>query len=188
MTSNPVIIRRTALAAPVLLLLYGMLRFADGLDGHRGPGLLWNAGHVAFFAAMALFGVLAAGVREQFPPHHRVATVATGMTFAGVLCFLWVIAGDLSTTLRHDAPIPDVLETVGPMLFPLGVLILFGLLVAGRRLPVWTPLLFGAGIAAITVDLDLLPFAALGIFAALTPLQRAAGPHQLRPRAAMVLR
>ncbi len=187
MASNPVIIRRTALAAPVLLLLYGVLRFADGLDGHRGPGALWNAGHVAFFAGMALFGVLAAGLRGMFPQRHHVATAATAMTFAGVLCFLWVIAGDLSAALRDAAPMPGALETAGPMLFPVGLLILFGLLVAARRLPVWTPLLYGAGIAAITADLDLLPFAAVAILAALAPLRRAARPRHLRPRPAMLL-
>lgn len=187
MTSNPVILRRVALAAPVLLLLYGVLRFADGLDGQRGPGLFWNAGHAAFFAAMTLFGVLAAGVRGLLPGHHRLATAATAITLAGVLCFLWVIAGDLSATLRDAAPMPDPLQTAGPMLFPLGLLILFGLLVAARRLPVWTPLLFGAGIAAITVDLDLLPFAALAILAALAPLRRSPGPRHLRPHSAMLL-
>lgn len=187
MASNPVIIRRAALAAPVLLLLYGILRFADGLDGHRGPGLFWNTGHVAFFAGMALFGVLVAGLRAMFPQRHDFATAATAIALVGVLCFLWVITGDLSVTLRENAPVPDVLETAGPMLFPLGTLILFGLLVAARRLPVWTPLLFGAGVAAITVDLDLLPFAALAIFAALAPLRRPARPRHLRPRAAMLL-
>jgi hypothetical protein len=187
MTSNPVVVRGAALAAPVLLLLYGVLRFADGLDGHRDPGPLWNAGHVAFFAAMALFGVLAAGLRAQFSQRHRLATTAASMTFAGVLCFLWVITGDLSATVRDAAPIPDVLAIAGPMLFPLGTLILFGLLVAARRLPVWTPLLFGAGIAAITVDLDLLPFAALAILVAITPLRRADRPRHLRPRPAMFL-
>ncbi|WP_436520869.1 hypothetical protein [Actinoplanes sp. HUAS TT8] len=187
MASNPVIIRRVALAAPILLLLYGVLRFADGLDGHRGPGVLWNAGHAAFFAAMALFGVLAAGVRGLLPQRNHLATGATALTLAGVLCFLWVITGDLSATLKDAAPIPAPLETAGPMLFPLGLLTLFGLLVAARRLPVWTPLLFGAGIVAITVDLDLLPFAALTILAALAPLRRDTHPRPLRPRPAMLL-
>ncbi|GAA2701546.1 hypothetical protein [Actinoplanes palleronii] len=188
MSSNLVTVRRAALAAPALLLLYGILRFADGLDGHRGSGPLWNLGHLAFFAGMVLFGFLAVGLRGLVPPSgHRLATVATVAALAGVACFLWVITGDLSAGFRTAAPLPAELEMAGPMLFPLGVLVLFGLLVAARRLPVWTPLLFGAGIAAITVDLDLLPFAALVILAALTPLRRVAGPRHLRPGLATVL-
>ncbi|BCY07389.1 hypothetical protein [Actinoplanes sp. L3-i22] len=187
MASNSVIVRRTALAAPLLLLLYGVLRFADGLDGHRGSGFLWNAGHLAFFAGMVLFGVLAVAVRGTFPKNHRLATAATGLNLAGVLCFLWVITGDLFPAFGDAAPLPGPLEVAGPMLFPLGTLILFGLMVAARRLPVWTPLLFGAGIAAITVDLDLLPFAALTILLALAPLRRPARPRHLRPSPAMLL-
>jgi hypothetical protein len=182
MPSNSVIVRRTALVAPALLFTYGILRFFDGLDGQRGSGLLWNLGHVAFFAGMVLFGVLAVALRGQFPPAgRRVATVATGAALVGVAAFLWVITGDLFPAFRETAPLPDALEMAGPMLFPLGVLVLFGLLVAARRLPVWTPLLFGLGIAAITVNLDLLPFAALVILGALAPLRRVARPRHLRP-------
>jgi hypothetical protein len=181
MPSNSVIVRRTALAAPALMLLYGVLRFADGLDGHRGTGLFWNVGHVAFFAAMVLFGLLAVALHGMLPRPRRVATAATAAALAGVLCFLWVIAGDLSGAFREYAPLPGPLEAAGPMLFPVGVLVLFGLLVAARRVPVWTPLLFGAGIAAITVDLDLLPFGSLAILVALQPLRRVARPRHLRP-------
>jgi hypothetical protein len=181
MPSNSVIIRRTALAAPAFLLLYGVLRFADGLDGHRGSGLFWNVGHLAFFAAMVLFGVLAVALHGMLAHPRRVATAATAAALAGVLCFLWVIAGDLSKAFREHLPLPGPLETAGPMLFPLGVLALFGLLVAARRVPVWTPLLFGAGLAAITVDLDLLPFGALAVLVALSPLRHADRPRQPRP-------
>ncbi|GIF07374.1 hypothetical protein [Actinoplanes siamensis] len=184
MAPNSVTVRRLALAAPVLLLLYGILRFADGLDGHRGAGPLRDAGHLAFFAGMALFGLLAVTLRGMLPAPGRVATAAAVAAVAGVLCFLWVITGDLSTAFRKAAPPPGALRAAGPMLFPLGVLVLFGLLVAARRLPVRTPLLFGAGIAAITVDLDLLPFAAVTILVALAPLRRVTRPGLLRPRLA----
>ncbi|WIM98680.1 hypothetical protein ACTOB_002287 [Actinoplanes oblitus] len=188
MESNSVVLRRTALLAPVLLLTYGVLRFFDGLDGDRGNGPLWTVGHLAFFAGMALFAVLAVAVRNTFPAgRRRVATIATGASLAGVAAFLWVIAGDLSDGFREAAPLPDALEKAGPMLFPLGVLVLFGLMVAARLLPVWTPLLFGLGIAGITVNLNLLPFAALTILVALMPLRRGTGPRHLRPgRATLV--
>lgn len=185
MASNSVTIRRAALAGPVLLLLYGIMRFFDGLDGHRGSGTFWNVGHVSFFAAMVVFAVLAVALRRT--REGLVATAATVSALAGVVCFLWVIAGDLFRGFREAAPLPEALETAGPMLFPLGMLILFGLLVADRRLPVWTPLLFGAGTAAISINLDLLPFAALVVLASLAPLRRAGRPRHLRPTAAAVL-
>ncbi|BCJ46157.1 hypothetical protein GCM10010168_51060 [Actinoplanes ianthinogenes] len=182
MESNSVVIRRTALLAPALLLTYGILRFLDGLDGDRGNGPLWTVGHLAFFAGMVLFGVLTVAVRNTFPAdRRRVATVATGASLAGVAAFLWVIAGDLSDAFREAAPLPGLLEKAGPMLFPVGVLVLFGMMVAARRLPVWTPLVFGLGIVAISVNLNLLPFAALAILGALAPLRRVATARHLRP-------
>ncbi|BAL88651.1 hypothetical protein AMIS_34310 [Actinoplanes missouriensis 431] len=173
MSSNSVIVRRTAVAAPALMFGYGVLRFLDGRDGDRGNGIAWDAGHVAFFAAMVLFGVLAVALRPIAPAWaRRTGTVAAALALFGAGCFLWVIAGDLSPAFREAAPLPDVLETGGSALFPLGMLMLLGLLVAARRAPVWSPLLFGAGIAAITVNLDLLPVASLWILAALAPLAR----------------
>ncbi|GLW31845.1 hypothetical protein [Actinoplanes regularis] len=178
MSSTPVTVRRIALVAPVLLLLYGILRFADGLDGDRGNGPLWTIGHLAFFVGMVLFGWLMLALRGMVPRPGRLAAIATVTGLAGVLCFLWVIAGDLSDGFREAAPLPAALEFVGPMLFPVGMLTLFGLLVAARRLPVWTPLLFGAAITAITVNLNLLPFAALAVLAALSPLRRLTQPSR----------
>ena len=182
MTSNSVTVRRVALVAPGLLLVHGVLRFVDGLDGDRGNGLAWDAGHVAFLVAMVLFGVLAVAVRPLLPAGARtVGTVVIVATLAGVSCFLQVIAGDLSPWFRSEFPLPEALETGGSLLFPLGTLILLGLLVAARRVPVRSPLLFGAGIVAITVDLDLLPIASLLILAALAPLARRAGGHPVPP-------
>ncbi|MEU4695163.1 hypothetical protein [Actinoplanes sp. NPDC023714] len=173
MSSKHVIVRRTAIAGPVLMFGYGVLRFIDGLDGDRGNGLAWDAGHVAFFVAMVLFSVLAVAARPLTPNWaRRTGAVAVAAALFGIGCFLWVIAGDLSDRFREAAPLPDVLEAGGSALFPLGMLILLGLLVAARRLPVWSPLLFGAGIVGITVDLDMLPFSSLIILAALAPLAR----------------
>jgi hypothetical protein len=61
MTSSP-LVRLSAIAAPVLLFLYGSFRLIDGLDGHHDRGFLWNAGHTMFFIAFALLGALAVGV------------------------------------------------------------------------------------------------------------------------------
>ncbi len=39
MKTLPLHIRIAVVIAPVLLLLYGVLRLIDGLDGKHGPGL-----------------------------------------------------------------------------------------------------------------------------------------------------
>jgi hypothetical protein len=176
MSSKDVIVRRTAIAGPVLMLGYGVLRFIDGLDGDRGNGLAWDAGHVMFFVAMVLFGMLAVAVRPLTPTWARRAGLAgTAATLFGVGCFLWVIAGDLSDRFQEAAPLPDALAVGGSALYPLGTLVLLGLLVAARKLPVWSPLLFGVGIAGVTIDLDTLPIASLVILVALAPLARHGG-------------
>ncbi|MEU4427252.1 hypothetical protein AB0F81_42065 [Actinoplanes sp. NPDC024001] len=186
MSSNSVTVRQAALDAPLLMLAYGVLRLLDGLDGGPGPGLAWNLGHLAFFAAMLLFGALAAGLVPLAPTGaRRVATVAAAVTVLGVVCFLWVITGDLSPAFRDSTPLPTPLRAAGPMAFTLGMLTLLGLMVAARRVPVWSPLLFGAAVVAVTVNLNLLPLAALLLVTALAPLSRQpARPEPARtPRA-----
>lgn len=175
MSSNSVTVRQAARDAPLLLLAHGLLRLVDGFDGNRGPGLAWNLGHLAFLGAMVLFGVLAAGLVPLVPAvARRVASVAAAVTVFGVACFLWVITGDLSAGFRQAMPLPAPLEAAGPMAFTLGMLTLLGLMVAARRAPFWSPLLFGAGIVAVTVEPGLLPLAALLVMGALAPLARTA--------------
>ena len=81
MASNNVTVRRSALAAPVLLLAYGLLRLIDGLDGIHGPGLAWTLGHLAFAAAMVLFGVLAPGSFAAVLPRRSGPCPAASIAF-----------------------------------------------------------------------------------------------------------
>ncbi|GAA1624247.1 hypothetical protein [Actinoplanes couchii] len=187
MPSNSVTIRHAAVDAPVLLLVYGLARTVDGLDGTPDPGTLpWNIGHLAFFVAMVLFGLLAVSAGTLVPRGARpVATVAAAVTIAGVACFLWTITGALAPTLQELRPLPEPLATAGPLLFSLGMLTVLGLLVAGRRVPAWSPLLFGAGAATVIIDSTYLPIAALILLAALAPLARprlpSVAPHPAPP-------
>lgn len=176
MPSNSVTIRHAAVDAPVLLLVYGLTRVFDGLDGSYEPGgLLGAVGHLAAWIAMALFALLAVTTRALVPPGTRgLATLAGGVTIAGVAGFLWLITGDPAAALHETGRLPGILPTAGLLLFALGMLTTLGLLVAARQVPAWSPLLFGAGIAAVLIDIDLLPFAALILLAALAPLAR---PH-----------
>jgi hypothetical protein len=185
MIALPLPVRFSALAAPVLLLLYGVLRLIDGLDGDHGPGLVWDLGHVLFFTAFLLLGVLIIGMWQLVPTatvrKRIVAGVAMLLGVFGVGCFLWVILGDLFASFRDAAPLPDALEMVGPLLFQIGVLALLVMLVAARprRLPVWSPPLVLVGFILFAVNLDLIPVGALLVLAGLAPLAstREPKPH-----------
>ncbi|MFD6425671.1 hypothetical protein [Streptomyces sp. NPDC060198] len=167
-----------ALVAPLLLVLYGVLRLVDGLDGKHGPGLAWNLGHTLFFAGFLLFGVVTFGLRRiavaATPGRHQVANVATAVSLFGIACFLWVILGDLFAVLDDAAPLPEQLELAGPLAFQLGWLVLLTLPTAAtpRALPVWSPLLVLAGFLLFSVDLDLLPVGGLLLTAGLLPVAR----------------
>ncbi|WP_433795156.1 hypothetical protein [Actinoplanes sp. CA-252034] len=168
-----VTVRHAAVDAPILLLAYGLLRLIDGLGGPYPRGLAWDLAHLALFAAMVLFGVLAVAVRPLVPSGaHWLAALAAAMTVAGTACVLWGAAGLLAPEFGAASPLPEPLRIAGPLLFALGMLTLLGLLVAARSAPAWSPLLFGAGIAAMIIDADLLLPAAIILLAALAPLAR----------------
>ncbi|WP_245665962.1 hypothetical protein [Actinoplanes subtropicus] len=165
--------RSMAFAAPLLMLAYGVLRWTDGLDGHHHKGsLAWNAGHVAFLASMATFVLLAVALYRRATLGRRTALVAAAVAVFGAGCMIWVIVGDLSRSFAVDHPLPGVLQLIGPIGFVLGTIGLLSLQVAAGRLPVWSPMLFFAGYTAITINLNLLPFAALLILGAMWPLAR----------------
>ena len=179
------LVRFSAIAAPILLLLYGLLRMIDGLDGDHGPGLLWSVGHTLFLVSFVLLGVLAVGMRHLVPATavwtRVVASLAMVSALFGVGCFLWVILGDLFPELGDDAPLPGALEMVGPLAFQLGVLTLLVILSTAwpRCLPIWSPLLVLIGFVLLAVNLDLIPAGALLILAGLAPLagERRRVPH-----------
>jgi hypothetical protein len=171
--------RFTALAAPLLILFYGIMRFVDGLDGDRGNGPAWDIGHSAFFLAFVLMAVLAVCLRQQVPAVARwqraVRDGALVAALVGASGFLWVTLTDLVPAI--DVSLPEPLEVGLPVLFQIGMLTLLGQLVAARRVPLWSPVVMLAGFLAIAVNLDALPFAAVVILAGLSPLATGA----LRP-------
>ncbi|MER7330042.1 MULTISPECIES: hypothetical protein [unclassified Micromonospora] len=167
-----------AVGGPALLLLYGLLRLVDGLDGDRGDGWAWDVGHTFFLVAFLLFGALVVGLRRLLlavAPRRRMLTeAATVSGLVGVAAFVWVILGDLFPGLADAAALPDPAMVLGPLLFQVGILTL--LVQAGttrpRLLPAWVPVPVLLGFAGIAADLDLLPLAAAVILAGLLPLQR----------------
>lgn len=189
MTSTPVGVRVAAFLAPILLLLYGVLRLIDGWDGDHGPGLAWNLGHTLFFIGFVLIGVMIVGLGRLVPAATAqtriVANVAMVAGLVGVGAFLWVILGDLFEDLDEAAPLPEPLEMIGPLALQLGWLTLLVMLVAARprRLPVWSPLLVFAGFVLFAANLDLVPLGALLLLAGLAPLAMPVRPP-LRPQEA----
>jgi hypothetical protein len=170
-----------AFAAPLLLLAYGVLRWIDGLDGHRKGGPAWDLGHLAFLASMVTFVLLAVALYRRARLGRRAALVAAAAAILGSGCMIWVILGDLAASFRDGYPLPDLLQTAGPIAFVLGMIGLLSLQVAAGRLPVWSPMLFFAGYTAISINLDLLPPAALILLGALYPLASAAAPVRAAP-------
>ena len=167
--------RSMAFAAPLFMLAYGVLRWIDGVDGrHHQGSIAWNAGHLAFLASMVTFVLLAIALYRRATLGRRVGLVAAAVAVLGSGCMIWVIVGDLSRSFAVHHPLPVALGTIGPIGFVLGLIGLLSLQVAAGRLPVWSPMLFFAGYTAITINLDLLPLAALLILGATWPLARPA--------------
>lgn len=172
-----------ALGAPTLLLLYGLLRLVDGLDGDHGPGWAWNVGHTLFLVAFVLFAVLLLGLRRllrRAAPRQRPLTeAATALGLAGAAGFLWVILGDLFPRLSDAASLPDPAMALGPLLFQVGILTLLvqAATARPRLLPGWSPVLVLLGFLPIAVNLDLLPLGAALILGGLLPLHRLAEPR-----------
>jgi hypothetical protein len=170
----PAYVRLSSVVAPALLLLYGVLRYFDGRDGHHDhDGALWRIGHTAFFVSFALLAVLLVGVRPLVagatPRQRSLTAAAAAAVLLGTAAFLWTALGDLFSSVPS---LPDSLQLVGPLLFEIGALILLVRLVLThpRRLPAWAPVAVFAGFLAIGLDLDLLPLGALAIGAGLIPL------------------
>jgi hypothetical protein len=176
--------RVAALAAPLLMLFYGIMRYVDGRDGDRGNGLAWDVGHTAFFLAFVLFVVLAVRLHRVVPVVARwqrgLRDGALAAALVGAAGFLWVTFTDLFPAVPTG--LPDGALIVLPVLFQLGMLALLGQLVAARWLPIWSPLVMLVGFMLIAVNLDLLPFASVVILCGLAPLAKATGsPRPVGP-------
>ncbi|GAB2617337.1 hypothetical protein GCM10027168_57190 [Streptomyces capparidis] len=185
-----------ALAAPLLLLAYGLVRLLDGLDGAHGPGPAWTVGHLLFLAGLLLFAATAFALRRPLAAtgrrgHRIVAAGAVTATVLGMLAFARVVVVDIVVGLqasdnaamdgvraRHEnAPglppgLTDALYLAGPLLFQAGLLALLVQQAVLRLRPAWSPALAVLGFVLIAAHLDLLPLAAALLTAALATTTR----------------
>ncbi|MFC4586532.1 hypothetical protein [Sphaerisporangium corydalis] len=178
-------------AAPLFVLVYGVVRLLDGLDGARGPGTHWTAGHAAFLVGLLLFVPVVLGLRR--PVAARAAGLRVTATVSAVVAVLGIAAAagqvviDLVVGLRAGGreemnrlfeqvqaypAVRPVFYTVGPVLFYVGLLALIVLVAGSRPRPVsgWSPVLVVAGTVMMAVDLDLIPLGAACYWLALAPL------------------
>ena len=178
--------RLAFLAAPGLTVVYGLVRLLDGLDGKRGPGVLWTVGHLAFLAALGLFVAVILAARRA-AGGGAVATAAAAIGVVGVFfsmvqigidIVVGVVADDQAAMSRmfadvRDVPgVPFLVYGPGTALFLLGLLALVVHLAVVRVVAWWSPVLMVLAIGAMLAGLDLLPVAGLLMLAALAPLAR----------------
>jgi hypothetical protein len=191
--------RISFLAAPMLILVYGVVRLIGGLYGsHGGPGLVWTAGHALFLAGLVLFGAVLFGLRGLLSgttrAHRLAADVTIVVACVGLIAFVRVAVIDLVVGLRAADPtamsrllgqfedfpgvLPAAFYQVGPLLFQVGLFLLLTrlALLRPRRLPRWSPVLFLLGAVLIGIDLDLLPLGAALFWLALAPAAFACSP------------
>lgn len=182
---------KTFVAAPLLFIAYGIIRWIDGADGDHGPGLAWTIGHLLFLTGFALYAVALFALRGLLARARGVSVVALVAGLVGVAAFLRVIVIDLIVGFRADdhaamsvvgdeydrwpgdLGLYDTLYTVGPLLFLAGLLTLAILLTRERRLPIWSLVLLVLGFITITINLDLMPLGGAFLLVALLPLELA---------------
>jgi hypothetical protein len=184
-------------AAPLFLLGYGVIRLVGRADGRYGPGLDWQAAHLANLVSLGLFAVVVLGMRRLLP-RGPWREVVVGGTLLGIGALTGQFVNDtVAAMLAHDRAemvsigdrfqaVPGVMPvfyTVGPQLFGIGLFVLTVLLARAGRLPWWSAALTVAGVLVPAFTLDLLPVSGLALLAAYAPLwsgRRTAGPRPVR--------
>ncbi|MEV0384739.1 hypothetical protein [Nonomuraea sp. NPDC050643] len=178
------------IAAPLLVLAYGVIRILDGLDGARGPGLAWTTGHLAFMAALVLFASTFVQMRRM-AGRNTLSTVWTGLGIAGILTLLAqfgidVVLGFMAADHAALGALFDQVQAVpglslvvyegGPLLFFVGQIALVTQLAAQRLVRVWTPILVLLDCVVPFVEKDLMPLGAILLLISFAPLAGRTSP------------
>lgn len=186
------------IAAPLLVLAYGVIRILDGLDGSRGPGIAWTTGHLAFMAALVLYVPIFWQMRRM-AGGNALATASAAAGTVGVVALLAQFGIDIAVgfmSADHEAMgglfdqvksvpgVSAVVYDVVPLLFFAGQLALVVQLAALRRVKMWAPVLVLADLVLPFVEKDLIPLGALCLLVSFVPLARQV-PVTGRPAAAL---
>jgi hypothetical protein len=178
------------IAAPLLVLAYGVIRILDGLDGSRGPGIAWTTGHLAFIAALVLFVPIFWRLR-QMAGGAALATVSAVAGTAGIVALLAQFGIDVVigfVAADHDAmgPLFDQVQAVpgvhlavydaGPYLFYVAQLALVIHAAVRKEVKAWTPVLVLIDLMLPLIDKDLIPVGAVFLLVSFWPLARREAP------------
>ena len=179
-----------ALAAPALLLGYGVVRL---LDGHHGPGPGWTVGHILLLLALTGYVPVLLHLRRLGAARgtalRLTTTTGAALGVLGVCAGLGQAAVDLyvggvssdraAMNTRFDQfqshpGVTPLLYSVVPVFFYVGLLLCTTALALTRPRPIHpsAPVLILLGTVAMAASLDLLPLGALLFAAALAPLAR----------------
>ncbi|GIH75185.1 hypothetical protein [Planobispora longispora] len=176
------------IAAPLLVLAYGVIRIIDGLDGSRGPGPAWTTGHLAFIAALVLFVPIFWQMRRM-AGRDTIATVSAVTGLAGGAAFLaqftidivvgfmaadHAAMGVLFDRVQSVPGVSPVVYVAGPALFCVGQLALAVRLALLGRVKAWVPALVLAYSLLPFIDKDLIPLGAVCLLVSFIPLARQA--------------
>jgi hypothetical protein len=114
-------------------------------------------------------------LRAGRPFRNTLCVLTAIAVVAGAVAFIWVILGDISTTIRDAVQVPALITTLAPPLLVVGLVLLSGQLAVAyhRRWWPWTPTLTLAGLIVISIDLDLIPIGAILLLLAFAPVSRA---------------
>ncbi|MEV4414678.1 hypothetical protein [Catellatospora sp. NPDC049609] len=190
-------IARAFVAAPLLLLAYGVIRIIDGFDGVRGPGVAWTTGHLAFLLALVLFVPILWTMR-RLAGAGRAATAAAVTGFAGIAALgvqftidivVGLLASDKADMSRMSGAISDlpgvepVVYAFGPVLFYAAQVWLVTQLAVQRRVKAWTPVLVLTDMILPFVNKDLIPIGAICLLISFVPLIRILRSPQTAPAA-----
>ncbi|MEV1022256.1 hypothetical protein [Streptomyces sp. NPDC050264] len=183
--------QRAFLYGPVLFGAYGVIRLLDGIDGEKGPGLAWTAGHLCFLAGLAFFAQGFAAMREaavrKAAGRDRWSSAGLWIGGAGIAALVVQFGADIVTGLMaadHAGmsdrvgdfqALPGVelaFYVLGPLLFFVGQLLLTGRLAALRTLKAWAPVLVLADSLLSYAVKDLIPLGAVLLVLSYAPLWR----------------
>jgi hypothetical protein len=180
------IARLAAVAAPLCMLAYGVIRLIGRMDGTYGPGVDWQAAHLANLAGLVLFVVLVFGIRRLLTPGpgREVVTVVTlvGAAASIVQFVADIVEGllavdkaemrELSLRFRGLPGVDLAFYQVGPHLLYVGMIALTAMLAHDRKLPWWSAAAVLVSSLLPLMTLDLIPLSAAGYLVALIPLWR----------------
>ncbi|MEU1388812.1 MULTISPECIES: hypothetical protein [unclassified Nonomuraea] len=178
--------RAAFVAAPLLVLSYGVIRIVDGFDGSRGPGPAWTTGHLAFLAALALFIVIFRDMWRMLG-RGRIATTSLVVGLVGIACaaaqfVIDIVVGFMAADhaamtvlweqIQAVPGVSPVVYSVGPALFHLAQLALVIHLAVRRQVRPWMPVLVLLDVVVPLVSLDLMPVGAVLMLVAFWPPAR----------------